>query len=216
MGWIIVHQRLLCPICSTCCLLTLLCSLVAQPSSAGPLLVSLRPFPVSLLGYILNVSEKYTTVCALTGEKPFKCKWEGCERKFTRSDELSRHRRTHTGEKRFTCPVCLTRFMRSDHLSKHTRRHLVARKTSYWTLRVGNPIDLTGATMVRLSSTNSLWGILGHKGRNSELKWDFFFFLLIFAQDFVFNDSSKTADNRVTVMFYWACERGIKLFTFDH
>jgi len=59
------------------------------------------------------------------GEKPFTCTWDGCEKKFARSDELSRHRRTHTGEKKFVCPVCERRFMRSDHLSKHVRRHAV-------------------------------------------------------------------------------------------
>uniref|UniRef100_A0A3P8PI32 C2H2-type domain-containing protein n=1 Tax=Astatotilapia calliptera TaxID=8154 RepID=A0A3P8PI32_ASTCA len=63
-----------------------------------------------------------------TGEKPYKCKWEGCERRFARSDELSRHRRTHTGEKKFACPMCLSRFMRSDHLAKHARRHLASWK----------------------------------------------------------------------------------------
>jgi hypothetical protein len=32
------------------------------------------------------------------------------------TDELQRHRRTHTGEKRFLCPECNKKFMRSDHL----------------------------------------------------------------------------------------------------
>ncbi|KAG8431449.1 hypothetical protein GDO86_018697 [Hymenochirus boettgeri] len=31
--------------------------------------------------------------------------------------------RTHTGEKQFRCPLCEKRFMRSDHLTKHARRH---------------------------------------------------------------------------------------------
>ncbi|XP_016389593.1 Krueppel-like factor 10 [Sinocyclocheilus rhinocerous] len=66
------------------------------------------------------------------GEKPFRCCWDGCLRRFARSDELSRHRRTHTGEKRFSCPVCHSRFVRSDHLTKHTRRHLTARRTAVW------------------------------------------------------------------------------------
>ncbi|CAG8553095.1 2305_t:CDS:1 [Funneliformis caledonium] len=30
-----------------------------------------------------------------TGEKPHKCNWNGCEKKFSRSDELSRHKRIH-------------------------------------------------------------------------------------------------------------------------
>lgn len=68
------------------------------------------------------------SACLATGEKPFKCKWDDCERQFARSDELSRHHRTHTGEKRFACPMCHSRFMRSDHLAKHARRHLAMRK----------------------------------------------------------------------------------------
>lgn len=59
----------------------------------------------------------------LTGEKPFICVWNNCDRKFARSDELSRHRRTHTGEKNFACPRCQKRFIRSDHMSKHLSRH---------------------------------------------------------------------------------------------
>lgn len=63
----------------------------------------------------------------ISGEKPFRCQWVDCGRSFSRSDELSRHKRTHTGEKKFACKVCARRFMRSDHLAKHERRH--ARQT---------------------------------------------------------------------------------------
>uniref|UniRef100_A0A4W3ITZ7 Kruppel like factor 13 n=1 Tax=Callorhinchus milii TaxID=7868 RepID=A0A4W3ITZ7_CALMI len=56
-------------------------------------------------------------------EKPFPCTWLDCDRRFARSDELARHFRTHTGEKKFHCLVCNKRFMRSDHLTKHARRH---------------------------------------------------------------------------------------------
>ncbi|MEQ2236858.1 hypothetical protein ILYODFUR_016913 [Ilyodon furcidens] len=56
-------------------------------------------------------------------ERPFPCTWPDCSKKFARSDELARHYRTHTGEKKFGCPLCDKRFMRSDHLMKHARRH---------------------------------------------------------------------------------------------
>lgn len=61
--------------------------------------------------------------CVSLGERPFECTWPDCGKKFSRSDELTRHYRTHTGEKRFNCPLCDKCFMRSDHLTKHARRH---------------------------------------------------------------------------------------------
>lgn len=59
----------------------------------------------------------------VAGERPFACSWLFCTRRFSRSDELQRHMRTHTGDKRFVCETCCKRFMRSDHLSKHQRTH---------------------------------------------------------------------------------------------
>ncbi len=63
------------------------------------------------------------TKCELVvfvGEKPFACNL--CERAFTRSDELARHKRSHTGEKNHMCPYCEQRFTRKDHLTKHIKR----------------------------------------------------------------------------------------------
>ena len=59
----------------------------------------------------------------ILGERPYSCPMENCEKRFARSDELSRHRRMHTGEKKFACSICARRFVRSDHLVKHEKRH---------------------------------------------------------------------------------------------
>lgn len=58
-----------------------------------------------------------------TGEKPFICPYPKCEKTFARSDELSRHKRAHSGIKKFACKHCGKAFMRSDHLMKHEKRH---------------------------------------------------------------------------------------------
>lgn len=59
-----------------------------------------------------------------TGEKPYRCSWQGCGWKFARSDELTRHYRKHTGDKPFHCQQCDKAFSRSDHLSLHMKRHM--------------------------------------------------------------------------------------------
>lgn len=42
-----------------------------------------------------------------------------CNKSFTRSEHLARHRRKHTGERPFTCPHCAKTFSRLDNLRQH-------------------------------------------------------------------------------------------------
>nr|XP_056706499.1 E3 SUMO-protein ligase EGR2 [Euleptes europaea] len=56
-------------------------------------------------------------------ERPYPCPAQGCDRRFSRSDELTRHIRIHTGHKPFQCRICLRNFSRSDHLTTHVRTH---------------------------------------------------------------------------------------------
>ena len=62
---------------------------------------------------------------AHTEEKPYKCRYEGCDYAFTTNGGLTNHLRTHTGEKPYKCHYegCDYAFTTNGGLTVHLRTH---------------------------------------------------------------------------------------------
>jgi len=55
--------------------------------------------------------------------KPYKCHYEGCGKRFSKSSNLTQHLRIHSGEKPFQCDLCGRCFRQSGNLTKHLKSH---------------------------------------------------------------------------------------------
>lgn len=58
-----------------------------------------------------------------TGERPYVCDILGCDKTFTRNEELTRHLKIHSGDRPYICKICKRSFGRKDHLTKHEVTH---------------------------------------------------------------------------------------------
>lgn len=55
--------------------------------------------------------------------KVFCCTFRDCVKSFKRYEHLKRHNLMHTGERPYACQICEKRFSRSDNLSQHIKIH---------------------------------------------------------------------------------------------
>ncbi|KAI4503400.1 hypothetical protein M0802_001622 [Mischocyttarus mexicanus] len=59
------------------------------------------------------------------GEKPFKCEFNGCERRFANSSDRKKHSHVHTSDKPYNCRVtgCDKSYTHPSSLRKHMKVH---------------------------------------------------------------------------------------------
>lgn len=65
------------------------------------------------------------TRCCPTGEKPYICPYEGCNKRYSNSSDRFKHTRTHYVEKPYSCkmPGCHKRYTDPSSLRKHIKAH---------------------------------------------------------------------------------------------
>ena len=59
----------------------------------------------------------------VSGEKPFKCEFEGCDRRFANSSDRKKHSHVHTSDKPYNCKVrgCDKSYTHPSSLRKHMK-----------------------------------------------------------------------------------------------
>lgn len=61
----------------------------------------------------------------ILGEKPFKCEFDGCDRRFANSSDRKKHSHVHTSDKPYNCKVrgCDKSYTHPSSLRKHMKVH---------------------------------------------------------------------------------------------
>lgn len=58
-----------------------------------------------------------------TGEKPYVCDFEGCNRAYAQSNDLLKHKKVHVGELVYKCTICPEAFRLQSQLRDHYKVH---------------------------------------------------------------------------------------------
>lgn len=72
-----------------------------------------------------NFKTNHFLLCLLLGEKPFKCEFDGCDRRFANSSDRKKHSHVHTSDKPYNCKVrgCDKSYTHPSSLRKHMKVH---------------------------------------------------------------------------------------------
>uniref|UniRef100_A0A8C3M6W0 Uncharacterized protein n=2 Tax=Passeriformes TaxID=9126 RepID=A0A8C3M6W0_GEOPR len=67
----------------------------------------------------------YRNILEKSREKPFKCEFEGCDRRFANSSDRKKHSHVHTSDKPYNCKVrgCDKSYTHPSSLRKHMKVH---------------------------------------------------------------------------------------------
>ncbi|KAK3094752.1 hypothetical protein FSP39_005758 [Pinctada imbricata] len=78
-----------------------------------------------LLTYLGNDPGAHPWIRACRGEKPFKCEFDGCDRRFANSSDRKKHSHVHTSDKPYNCKVrgCEKSYTHPSSLRKHMKIH---------------------------------------------------------------------------------------------
>ena len=66
-----------------------------------------------------------TAIFLFSGEKPFQCEFDGCDRRFANSSDRKKHSHVHTSDKPYNCKVrgCDKSYTHPSSLRKHMKVH---------------------------------------------------------------------------------------------
>ena len=72
-----------------------------------------------------SVKKKFFSIniYLFSGEKPFKCEFDGCDRRFANSSDRKKHSHVHTSDKPYNCKVrgCDKSYTHPSSLRKHMK-----------------------------------------------------------------------------------------------
>lgn len=81
-----------------------------------------------IVGIVFYTCQALQIFILYRGEKPFKCEFEGCDRRFANSSDRKKHSHVHTSDKPYTCKVkdCDKSYTHPSSLRKHMKMHCKA------------------------------------------------------------------------------------------